>query len=660
MGEKALKWVEERNALSLKELMGKPDYQPIHDKLLSIYNSKERIPGITKIGEHFYNLWRDEQHARGLWRRTTMAEYKKAEPAWETVLDLDAVAKEEGENWVWHGANCLEPKGRYCLISLSRGGADADVVREFDTVTKQFVKTGFTLPESKGEARWIDHNTLFVARDFGEGSMTDSGYPRLVKLWKRGQPLAEAKTLFEGVRTDLALSASKDFTPGFERELVTRSITFYTSEQFLRDRHGNLIKLEKPDDATAMPFRDQILIKLRSDWDVNGQIYPQGALIAMDFNRFLKGERQFSILFEPHTRKSLDGLIATRSALLINELDNVKNRVYELKRHRGKWQRRAVALPAFGAIGLAPVDPDRSDDYFITLTDFTTPTTLLMGTVGSDQRTPLKHMPAFYDAKGIKVTQEEATSKDGTKVPYFLVMHEDTKLDGKSPTILYGYGGFEVSLKPAYAANVGASWLNKGGVYVLANIRGGGEFGSGWHQAALKENRQRAYDDFIAIAEDLVARKVTSPEHLGIMGGSNGGLLVGAVMVQRPDLFKAVVCQVPLLDMLRYNKLLAGASWMGEYGNPEDPKDWEYISKYSPYQNVKAGVKYPRTLFTTSTRDDRVHPGHARKMVAHMTEQGHDVLYWENTEGGHGGAANTAQQAKMWALTFTFLLNELK
>ncbi|WP_137936532.1 prolyl oligopeptidase family serine peptidase [Chitinivorax sp. B] len=659
-GEKALKWVEDRNATSLKELTGKPEYAPLNDKLLSILNSKARIPAVQKIGDHLYNLWRDEQHSRGLWRRTSLAEYKKAEPKWETVLDLDAVAKTEGENWVWHGADCLQPKGQRCLIALSRGGADADVVREFDTVSKTFLKDGFTLPESKGSATWVDQNTLFVSRDFGEGSLTDSGYPRMVKLWQRGKPLTQATMLYEAKQDDMSVGAGKDFTPGYERELITRAVTFYTNEQYLRGKNGKLIKLDKPDDATATPMRDQILIELRSAWNVGGQTYPQGALIAMNFTRFLKGERKFEILFEPGPRKSLDGYSPTKTALLINELDNVRNRVYELKHVAGKWQRRAVDLPAFGAIGISPIDSVKSDEYLVSLTDFTTPTTLYLGRVGSNEREQLKQLPAFFDAQGVKVAQQEATSKDGTKVPYFLVMREGTKLDGTNPTILYGYGGFEVSLKPSYAANMGASWLTKGGVYVLANIRGGGEFGPSWHQAALKESRQKAYDDFISVAEDLIASKITSPAHLGIMGGSNGGLLVGAVMVQRPDLFKAVVCQVPLLDMLRFNKLLAGASWMGEYGDPDDAKQWDFISKYSPYQNVKAGMKYPRTLFTTSTRDDRVHPGHARKMVARMMEQGHDVLYWENTEGGHGGAANTAQQAKMWALTYTFLLGELK
>jgi len=659
-GDRALQWVEERNATSLNTLTGNPEYAFLNDKLLSILNSKARIPAIQKIGDHFYNLWRDELHPRGLWRRTTLAEYRKTAPKWETVLDLDAIARTEDENWVWKGADCLQPQGLRCLIMLSRGGADANVIREFDIVSKTFPPDGFTLAESKGSAAWVNQNTLFVSRNFGEGSLTHAGYPRLMKLWQRGQPLARAETLYEARQDDLQVNAWKYFASDFERELITRSMTFYTNEQYLRDKNGNLIKLDKPDDAIAIPMRDQILIQLRSTWQVGGQTYFQGALIAMDFARFLNGERQFEVLFEPGPRKSLDNYKATKSALLINELDNVKSRLYELKHVAGKWQRRAINFPSFGTIGITPLDALKSDEYFVSLTDFTTPTTLYLGRVGSDQREPLKQLPSFFDAAGIKTIQQEATSKDGTKVPYFLVMREDAKLDASNPTILHGYGGFEVSLRPSYAANIGASWLAKDGVYALANIRGGGEFGPSWHQAALKENRQKAYDDFIAVAEDLIAHRITSPAHLGIMGGSNGGLLVGAVMVQRPDLFKAVVSQAPLLDMLRFNKLLAGAGWISEYGDPDNPRQRKFLSEYSPYQNVKAGVQYPHVLFTASTRDDRVHPGHARKMVARMIRQGHDILYFENTEGGHSGAANAAQQAKMWALTYTFLLDKLK
>ncbi|NVD99446.1 prolyl oligopeptidase family serine peptidase [Massilia sp. BJB1822] len=658
-GDKPMAWVKDQNAAALKELEARPQFPALQARLKTILNSKERIPFVKKYGSHYYNFWKDEQHVRGIWRRTTLEQFQKAEPEWETVIDLDKLADEEKENWVWAGVNCLYPKGERCLVSLSRGGGDAQVLREYDVDKRAFVADGFALPEAKSDVAWIDQDTVFVATDFGPDSMTTSGYPRIIKEWKRGTPLSTARQLYDAKPEDLAAGAHKDFTPGYEAQFITRQIGFYSSELFLYEG-GQLKKVPKPDDANAYTVRDQLMIELRSEWKVEGKTYPQGALLATDFRRFMQGGRQLDVLFTPSPTRSLDGVTVTRSALLLNELENVKNRLVELKHVDGKWQRRPVEAPAFGTLEAAALDPVDSDQYFLTVTDFLNPATLYLAQAGSDKRQALKSMPAFFDAKPYVVKQFEARSKDGTKVPYFVVMNKNAKLDGKNPAVLYGYGGFEVSLKPFYSGVTGEAWLKHGGVYVLANIRGGGEFGPRWHQAALKENRQRAYDDFIAVAQDLAKRKVSSPRHLGIMGGSNGGLLVGAVLTQRPDLFNAVVCQVPLLDMRRYSRLLAGASWMGEYGDPDDPAQWAYISKYSPYQNVSKDKHYPRTLFTTSTRDDRVHPGHARKMVARMKEQGHDVLYWENTEGGHAGAANNDQQAQMWALTYTFLLNQLK
>ncbi|WP_374045691.1 prolyl oligopeptidase family protein [Massilia sp. YIM B04103] len=658
-GDKPMAWVKDQNAAALKELEARPQFPAIQARLKTILNSKERIPFVKKYGSHYYNFWKDAQHVRGIWRRTTLEQFQKAEPEWETIIDLDKLAEEEKENWVWAGVNCLYPKGERCLVSLSRGGGDAQVLREYDVGKRAFVAGGFALPEAKSDVAWIDQDTVFVATDFGPDSMTTSGYPRIIKEWKRGTPLSSARQLYDAKPEDLAAGAYKDFTPGYEAQFITRQIGFYSSELFLYEG-GQLKKVPKPDDANAYTVRDQLMIELRSEWKVEGKTYPQGALLATDFRRFMQGGRQLEVLFTPSPTRSLDGVTVTRSALLLNELENVKNRLVELKHVDGKWQRRAVEAPAFGTLEAAALDPVESDQYFLTVTDFLNPATLYLAQAGSDKRQALKSMPAFFDAKPYVVKQFEARSKDGTKVPYFVVMNKNAKLDGKNPAVLYGYGGFEVSLKPFYSGVTGEAWLKHGGVYVLANIRGGGEFGPRWHQAALKENRQRAFDDFIAVAQDLAKRKVSSPRHLGIMGGSNGGLLVGTVLTQRPDLFNAVVCQVPLLDMRRYSRLLAGASWMGEYGDPDDPAQWAYIGKYSPYQNVSKDKHYPRTLFTTSTRDDRVHPGHARKMVARMKEQGHDVLYWENTEGGHAGAANNDQQAQMWALTYTFLLNQLK
>ena len=660
-GAKPLEWVEAQNKISLAELTAAPGYQALYDRLLAINDSRARIPAVVKRGAFYYNFWQDKTNPRGLWRRTTPEDYRNDNPKWETVLDLDALARDEKQNWVWSAPVPLYPNYDRYLLRLSRGGGDATVVREFDLATKTFVKAQpFDLPEGKNSVTWLDRDTLFVGTNFGPGALTDSGYPRTVKLWRRGTALADAPLVFAGEATDVAVNGYVTNEPGYHREFIRRAITFYTSETYLHEA-GKLTKLELPLDAQPGTYRDQITVELRSAWTTGGRTYPAGALLAMNYARFLKGERDFAFLFTPGPRTSLVGTSDTRNHLIVNELDNVRNRLHTLTlRADGGWQRTPLAAPAFGSVSATAVDGDESDEFFLSVTDFLTPSTLAIGTIGHDARTVLKQLPGFFDKTGLAITQHEALSKDGTRVPYFQVARENLALDGKNPTLLYGYGGFEVSMTPSYSGGIGAAWLEQGGVYILANIRGGGEFGPGWHQAALKPNRQRAYDDFAAIAEDLIARKVTSPAHLGIQGGSNGGLLMGVMLTQRPELFGAVVCQVPLLDMKRYHLLLAGASWMGEYGNPDVPAEWDYISRYSPYQKVVAGKKYPRTLLMTSTRDDRVHPGHARKMAAKLADQGHDVLYYENTEGGHGGAANNAQRARMTALAFTFLQKQLK
>ena len=660
MGDKAIAWVKEQNAKTQKSLEAAPQFAAIRDKTLEVVNSRARIPSVGKRGEWYYNFWQDAKNIRGVWRRTTMDEYRKPEPKWETVLDLDQLAAKEKENWVWKGSSCLYPKYDRCLLTLSRGGADAAVVREFDVLTKSFVAGGFEMKEAKGSASWINRDTLFVQTDFGAGSLTKSGYPRIVKEWKRGTPLESARLVYEGQEADISVSAWQSEQKGYTtRQFVRRGVTFFTTEMFLRDG-AKLTKLDVPADAQANYAQDMLWVRLKSAWTLGDKTYAQGSLIAMNFERFMKGERNFDVLFEPTERKSLAGWTLTRNYLILNELDNVKNRLYEVQFKGGKWNRRAIAMPGLGTVGASAIDSDESDDYFLTITDYLTPSTLFLAKAGSDAREQLKSLPAFFDASPYKVEQFDVASKDGERIPYFVVMSKTAKLDGKNPTLLYGYGGFEVSQLPGYSATVGNAWLNNGGVYVVANIRGGGEFGPRWHQAGLKGNRQKVFDDFIAVAEDLIAKKVTAPRHLAISGGSNGGLLVGAVATQRPELFRAVLCSVPLLDMKRYHKLLAGASWEAEYGNPDNPKEWEFISKYSPYQNVKPTVKYPKILFVTSTRDDRVHPGHARKMMARMLEQGHDVMYYENIEGGHAASANNQQLAYRTALQYSFLLNELK
>ncbi|MGN6553570.1 MAG: prolyl oligopeptidase family serine peptidase [Verrucomicrobiota bacterium] len=657
-GEKALDWVRQQNAVTVKELENAPDFKGTRQKLLSILNSKERIPGVIKRGKFYYNFWMDEKNPRGLWRRTTLDEYRKAEPRWEIVLDLDRLAADEKENWVWKGAAFLEPDFDRAIVSLSRGGADALVEREFDLERNAFVPDGFKLPEAKSDVAWRSRDTLYVGTDFGPGSMTHSGYPRQIKEWKRGTPLSEARLVFEANEDAVAASAQVIHDHGRIYEFFVRQTTFFTDETFVR-RGEQWVRIDKPADAEVSTFGNYLLLRLRSDWTVSGAPHQAGSLLATDFDSYLNGERKFATLFQPDARTSLASISATTNFVILNVLSNVNSRPVLLRPAGENWTRTELDVPRFGTVSVSGVDPNESDDYFMLIAGYLTPSTLYLGAAGQPGREKLKSLPAYFDATGLEVQQFAAVSKDGTRVPYFQVSRKGMPLNGTNPTLLYGYGGFEISLKPDYNPAVGAAWLERGGAYAVANIRGGGEFGPQWHNAARKENRQRAYDDFISVAEDLIARRVTSPKHLGIQGGSNGGLLMGVMLTERPDLFGAVVGQVPLLDMRRYHKLLAGASWMDEYGNPDKPEEWSYLRQYSPYQNVRPNQKYPRVLFTTSTRDDRVHPGHARKMVARMEEQGHDVLYYENIEGGHGGAANNEQRAYMMTLAYTFLWQQL-
>ena len=657
-GDKALRWVRTRNQETVRKWAERRSFERLRERLLDVFDSEDRIPGVGKMGDDYYNFWRDTDNPRGIWRRTTLDEYRKPEPAWDIVLDLDALAREEDENWVLGGLDCRQPDYGRCLVSLSRGGADAKVVREFDIEKRAFVADGFALPESKGTTSWAGPDSIFVATDFGAGTMTESGYPRIVKLWRRGTDLADADVVFEGRPTDVSVSASADLAEGFETELVWRATDFYNSDLYLR-RDGELTPIDKPSDASATIHRGRIYISLESDWTVGTTTYATGSLLTADFEAYLAGNRELDVLFEPTPQTSLAGYAPTRNHLLINVLDNVRNRVFVATPGTDGWSQRPLfASDGFRTVGVSPVDADHSDAYFANTTDYLTPPTLMLGSVDGAEAPPeiLKQQPGYFDAAGLAIRQHWATSADGTRIPYFQVGREDA---GDRPTLLYGYGGFLISMLPGYSAGVGLAWLERGGTYVVANIRGGGEFGPRWHRAALRENRQRAYDDFIAVAEHLIERGVTRTSRLGILGGSNGGLLMGNMLTQRPDLFGAIVAQVPLLDMRRYHELLAGASWVAEYGDPDNADDWAFLQRYSPYQNVQQDAAYPPLLITTSTRDDRVHPGHARKMVAKMRDLGHDVTYYENIEGGHGGAADNAQSAFMWALVYEFLWRKL-
>jgi prolyl oligopeptidase len=659
-GERALSWVEEQNTASLGYLEALPPFQPLFERNLEIYNSDERIPRPGLRGGHVFNFWKDADHTRGLWRRMTLDRYLAGSEEWEILLDIDALAEAEGEDWVWKGSSCLRPEYRRCLVNLSRGGADATVVREFDVEAGDFVVDGFYLPEAKSSLSWLDENTVFVGTDFGDGSLTESGYPRLSRLWRRGEPVENAPVVFEGETTDVSAGAYRTWDGDAPYDIAYRTPGFFTRHSFLLDNGGERRRIEIPDDAVFRGVhKGQMLVSLRSDWDVADKTFLQGSLLSVDFNRFMAGARDFQVVFEPSATVFLSraGVGSTRDYLILNLLDDVVSRLMRFEWVDGKWTGEKIETEENGSIALVTAS-DETNDFFFNYESFLRPDTLYHSPDGGKTVVAKQSLPEFFDADGMEVQQRFAESKDGTQVPYFLVLPKGFAADGGTPTLMYGYGGYQISRTPSYSATVGHSWLARGGAYVVANIRGGGEYGPAWHQAAQRENKQRSYDDFIAVGEDLVRGKVTRPGHLGIRGGSNGGLLTGVMLTQRPDLWGAVVVQVPLLDMKRFNQLLAGASWMAEYGDP-DTDDWEFIKAYSPYHNLDPEAKYPKAFFTTSTRDDRVHPAHARKMVARMTEMGHDLLYFENTVGGHAGASDNTQAARNEALIYSYLWDQL-
>ncbi len=662
-GARAMDWVKAQNALTEKRFMNSPEFTGTRAQILQVLDSDARIPFVRRMGGFLYNFWQDKAHPRGLWRRTTLAEYRKANPKWEVLLDIDALNKAEGKRWVFKGAQGLKPTYDRYLVSLSPDGGDAVTVREFDVSTKSFVKNGFELPIAKSQVGWIDLDHLYVGTDFGPGSMTESSYPRIAKEWTRGTPLSSATTVYEGKPSDLAVSAFHDRTSGYERDFVNVATDFFHSVLYER-KNGKLIQLDVPTDASADAHREWLLVQPRSPWTVGGATYPSGALLAMNFDDFMAGQRAFTVLFKPDAHTALSSYAWTQHHLILDVLKDVKSQLEVLTppAKAGDWKHAAMpGAPAMSTVSVVGTDPDHGDEYWLSVSGFLAPSSLERGVLGEGQAQTIKQSPAFFDASKFKVSQHFVTSKDGTRVPYFEIAPKGMKRDHKNRTLLYGYGGFEVSLQPFYSGSIGRAWLKRGGVYVVANIRGGGEYGPGWHQAALQANRPRAYEDFAAVAEDLVKRGVTSPAHLGAEGGSNGGLLMGNMLTQYPQLFGAIACEVPLLDMKRYTHLSAGASWIAEYGNPDDSKQWSFIKTFSPYQNVSKDAHYPPVLFYTTTSDDRVGPAQARKMAAKMEGMGlKHVWFFENLEGGHGAGADNKQAATMHALAYNFLWDHLK
>ena len=653
--EESLQWVSKQN----ERTAGRFDpasLETTRRRILEVLDSTDRIPLASRHGAFLYNFWQDAANPRGVWRRTTPESYRTASPEWDILLDVDALGQREGIEWVFAGASLLHPTFDRALVRLSPDGGDAVDVREFDLEQRSFTLDGFILPTAKTGVSWVDRDTLLVSTDFGPGTLTRSSYPRQVRRWRRGEAIGDAGLLLEVPEEHMGVWAEHTHTVGFERDILRDAIDFWHSRTFLVDG-SDLVPVDVPDDAVIEIHREWLLVELRSDWTVGGESFPAGALLTTRIDAFLDGERRLTTLFAPDAHTSLAAYSWTRNHLLITTLHDVASRLEVLSPGANGWSHRDLGtVQPNQTISAWGVDEDESDDYWLTATGFIQPTSLQLGTIGVDAVETVKTAPSFFNESAFTVSQHFATSKDGTAVPYFQVSPTGLPFNGRNPTRLYGYGGFEIPLTPSYDGAAGRAWLEQGGVLVVANIRGGGEYGPAWHQAALRQNRHRAYEDFAAVAQDLIARQVTSPAHLGCMGGSNGGLLVGNMLTHYPELFGAIVCQVPLLDMMRYTKLSAGTSWIAEYGDPDVPEDWAFIQTFSPYHNLREDVTYPPVLFYTATSDDRVGPVQARKMAARMQALGiPDVLFYENREGGHGGAADNSQRAHMLAMSYEFL-----
>ncbi len=659
--ERAMQWVAARNRESSARLEADLRYTALRTAAEKNYTATDRIPYGRYYGGRVHNFWQDQQHIKGVLRSTGLDEYRKDQPRWDVALDIDQLALQEGKNWVYKGHDCLAPDFRRCLISLSRGGGDAVEIREFDLVDKVFVDGGFFLPEAKTRVDWLDADHLLVATDFGEGSLTTSGYPRVIKKWRRGTDLATAPVLLEVAATDMQAATSVVHRPEGDTVFLLGIPAFFRENIYLLGQDDRVRQVPLPADVDFRGvFKGLALGLLRSDWAPDpATLFRAGSLISIDLNRSVAaGQAEAAeLVYAPGNSDAIDSIAVGRDTILVSILHDVSGALLELRQDDAGWAQRRIAFADNGSIGLVTTDA-MSGISLVSFESFLTPDTLYLLREGDDP-VAIKSLPPRFDASRFVSEQAFAASADGTRIPYYVVRDRALKRDGKAPTLLGAYGGFEISQTPAYLSALGIEWLKAGGVYATANIRGGGEYGPGWHKAALRENRQKAFDDFIAVSEALIETGITRPDKLGIRGGSNGGLLVMAVTAQRPELYKAVICAVPLLDMLRYHHLSAGASWIGEYGNPDVPAEREFIARYSPYQNISPDWHYPEVFFWTNTRDDRVHPSHARRMVAKMLGQGHNAIYFENTDGGHGGGADPLAQARTTALELVYLTQQL-
>ncbi|ALG62010.1 MULTISPECIES: prolyl oligopeptidase family serine peptidase [Citromicrobium] len=659
--DRALKWVENENEKTVAALQTDPRFEVLKAEALAIYDAEDRIPSVSFRHYGLVNFWQDAKNPKGILRRTTLESWRTDNPEWETILDVDALAAAEGKEWVYGGMTCLPPDGTRCMVYLSDGGKDASIAREFDLDTLDFVDGGFELPESQGSASWVDQDTLLVSRDFGDGTVTDSFYPFTTRVWKRGSALEDAPEIFRGEKSDVSAGAYllRDGEGTIHGRMAYRGVSFHEREYFY-EMDGEWVKLDLPAKAGPYGIIDgQILFSTDVDWETQGQTFPADSLVSADLEEWKadpNGAKK-TLVWKPADRQTKRGASSTKSSLYVSILDNVRGQVLKFDYVDGAWTSQRIALPENATVGVATAS-DETDQIMFTSTDFLSPGTYYYAENGVDLEV-VKESPERFAAAGMEIEQFEATSPDGTKIPYFLVKPKGMAMDGSTPVLMGGYGGFQVPRLPSYLGSTGKMWLERGNAYVLANIRGGGEFGPNWHQSAIRENKQRTWDDFIAVGRDLVARGITSPEHLGVEGGSQGGLLVGTAFTQAPDLFNAAIVQIPLFDMLRYQYIGRGASWIGEYGDPRIPEQRAWIEGYSPYQKLLEQKDYPRVFFVTSTADDRTHPSHGRKAAARMAAQGDDYLYYEDTKGGHSGGVDNEQRATLRAMQIVYLLQQL-
>ena len=664
-GDKAMAWVKAENERSAQVLQADPRYAEFKAEALKILESPDRLATPVFRNGTIYNTWQDAAHVRGIVRKTTLADYLTAQPNWQTVIDYDALAKADNERWVQHGLNCLYPGDSVCMAGLSAGGEDADTQREFDLRTGKFVEGGFVLPRGKQRVAWLDKDTLIIAREWAQGTMTASGYPFVVKLWKRGQSLDQATEIYRGKETDEVGSSGFDMkdAQGHHATILGRGVSFFSREFSLLTPAG-VKRLGLPGKSNISGLLDgQIIVSLDEDWKPEGsdKTIAQGTVVSLDLKAVEADPIHLkpAVIFAPTAEEFEQQTADTRNHLIITTLDRVQGRAYIYTRSKsGAWTRKKLEVPDNLTVGVVTTN-EADDKFFLSLTGFLTPSSLELGDAATGEVKVVKTLPPQFDASKYVVEQMEATSKDGTKVPYFVVRGKDIHYDGSNPTLLTAYGGFQVSETPRYSGATGKLWLDHGGVYVLANIRGGGEFGPAWHDAGLKTHRQRIYDDFAAVGADLVVRKITSPRHLGIQGGSNGGLLMGVEFNQHPEMWNAVVIQVPLLDMLGFEHIAAGASWVGEYGSVSVPEERKFLASISPYNNLDASKTYPEPLIFTTTKDDRVGPVHARKFAARMEEFHKPFFYDEIVEGGHGAGADLKEQAGTTAETYVYLTRKL-